>query len=105
MISQPFYLFGITIYSGYIPETKSAWFWPDKSTFDELSDYFGLGIASSFMCFLEFFVQEVIVIYAGLRGVAELNASGILANFAYMLWGLPFGLQLAICVLVGNSLG
>ena len=36
------------------------------------------------MCFSEFFVSEVIIIYAGWLGVAELNATGMLVNFAYM---------------------
>ena len=57
------------------------------------------------MVFVEFVVYEILALYAGWIGVAELSAMALVLNFQSLVFTVSFGLHLTVCVFVGNSLG
>ena len=66
-------------------------FWPNMDTFKELGEYMSLGIPGSLMYICEYFVHEILTVYAGWIGVSELNAMGMLVNFATLIAMVPYG--------------
>ena len=57
------------------------------------------------MVFVEFTVYEVLALFAGWIGVAELSAMALVLNFQSLVFTVSFGLHMGIVVFVGNSLG
>ena len=57
------------------------------------------------MVFVEYAVYEILAIYAGWIGITELSAMALILNLGTMTFTVPFGLHLAVCVFVGNSMG
>ena len=78
---------------------------PDLATFNDIGPYLRLGVPGALMVFVEFVVFEVLALYAGLMGIAELSAMGLLLNWATLVFSVPYGLHLTVCVFIGNSLG
>ena len=57
------------------------------------------------MVFVEFVVYAILALYAGWIGITELSAMSLILNLGTLTFTVPFGLHLAICVFIGNSLG
>ncbi len=78
--------------------------------FGELSfqgwpQFMKLAIPTTFLCCLEWWAFEFIVLFSGILGVRELAAQVAIINSAAFIFMVPLGLQFAVSGLVGNLLG
>ena len=60
----------VTLYCGvYRKDLKESFFWPNKECFEDLWDYFKIGLPSSAMISLEWWSNELQVIMGSLLGI------------------------------------
>ncbi len=98
--------FVVTIYCGWMrPDLKESFFFPTKECFDNLWDYFKIGLPSSAMISLEWWSFEIQAIMASYMGIIYGGSMVILINTLTVLTMIPFGSQIAGAVFIGNCMG
>jgi MATE family multidrug resistance protein len=87
------------------PEVQKAWVWPNRESFRDWWEITVLAVPGAFLYMVEWTACEGLVIFSGLIGVAELSAFGILMILMPTILCFTFGMQYAVTIYVGNSLG
>jgi multidrug resistance protein, MATE family len=87
------------------PEVQKAWVLPNKESFKDWWEIIALALPGAFLYLVEFTACEGLVIFSGLIGVAELSAFGLLMILMPIILCFTFGMQYAVTIYVGNSLG
>jgi MATE family multidrug resistance protein len=94
------------VYCGYIrTDLKESFFFPDKECFEDLWDYFKIGLPSSAMISLEWWSFELQAVFSSWLGIIYGGSMVIMINTLTVLTMIPFGSQIAGAVFVGNCLG
>lgn len=84
---------------------ENSWHFINKDAFVGLIEYLRYGLPSMFLCVLEFWCFETLMLLSGLIGANTLGASVIIINIIAFLYMFPLGLSFSTSSLVGNSLG
>lgn len=84
---------------------RESFFLPTRECFDDLWDYFRIGLPSSAMISLEWWSFEIQAILASYISVVAVGSMVILINTLTVLTMIPFGSQIAGAVFVGKSMG
>jgi MATE family multidrug resistance protein len=96
----------VTIYCGWIrTDLKESFFFPDKECFEDLWDYFKIGLPSSAMISLEWWSFELQAVFSSWLGIIYGGSMVIMINTLTVITMIPFGSQIAGAVFVGNCLG
>jgi multidrug resistance protein, MATE family len=96
----------ITVYCGvFRKDLKESYFWPNSECFEDLWDYFKMGLPSCAMLSLEFWSNEVQVIMASMLGIIEGGSMVIMINILTIIAMVPSGFHATSSIFVGNSLG
>jgi MATE family multidrug resistance protein len=96
----------VTIYCGvFRPDLKESFFWPNKECFEDLWEYFKIGLPSSAMISLEWWSFELQAVMASWLGIVQGGSMVIMMNALTVIAMVPFGAQIAGAVFVGNCLG
>lgn len=96
----------VTVYCGYIrTDLKESFFFPNKECFEDLWDYFKIGLPSSAMISLEWWSFELQAVFSSWLGIIYGGSMVIMINTLTVLTMIPFGSQIAGAVFVGNCLG
>ncbi|CAI2369259.1 unnamed protein product [Moneuplotes crassus] len=77
----------------------------DLAPFKKIYEYLYYGIPSCFMLLIEWWVYEMLIIFSGWLGVAELATSIVVLNLYNTIYSFSLGLQYAAICLIGNSIG
>ena len=93
------------IYTYMIDEIKDGVFMPDGRSFQQIGEYFRLGVPSAFMFALDVWAGSIVRFASGYLGVDVQSAQIILNNIMVLLYMIGSGLDSAACALVGQSLG
>ncbi len=98
--------FVVTVYCGYIrKDLKESFFFPTRECFDDLWDYFKIGLPSSAMISLEWWSFEIQAVMSSYLGILYGGSMVILINTLTVLTMIPFGAQIAGAVFIGNCMG
>jgi multidrug resistance protein, MATE family len=96
----------VTVYCGVIrKDLKESFFFPTRECFDDMWDYFKIGLPSSAMISLEWWSFELQAVFSSWLGIVYGGSMVILINTLTVLTMIPFGAQIASSVFVGNCLG
>ena len=96
----------VTVYCGWIrTDLKESFFFPTRECFDNMWDYFKIGLPSSAMISLEWWSFELQAVFASWLGIVYGGSMVILINTLTVLTMIPFGAQIACAVFVGNCMG
>lgn len=95
------YLF-LICFSNSIPEIKEAITLPDSRVFSGLWQYLSLGIPSTIMLCLEFWVYDLMILMAGYIGVKEQACQIVVINIVALIWMVSIGLQQAASSTIGQ---
>lgn len=96
----------ITVYCGvFRKDLKESFFWPNSECFEDLWDYFKMGLPSCAMLSLEFWSNEVQVIMGSMLGIIQGGSMVIMINILTIIAMVPSGFHCTSAVFVGNSLG
>lgn len=99
----------VTVYCSYKRSSdevlRESFFLPTRECFDDLWDYFRIGLPSSAMISLEWWSFEIQAILASYISVVAVGSMVILVNTLTVLTMIPFGSQIAGAVFVGKSMG
>lgn len=98
--------FVVTFYCGWMrPDLKESFFFPTRECFDDLWDYFKIGLPSSAMISLEWWSFEIQAVMASYLGILYGGSMVILINTLTVFTMIPFGAQIAGAVFIGNCMG
>jgi Na+-driven multidrug efflux pump len=82
----------VTIYCGWIrTDLKESFFFPDKECFEDLWDYFKIGLPSSAMISLEWWSFELQAVFSSWLGIIYGGSMVIMINILTVLTMIPFG--------------
>lgn len=82
----------VTIYCGWIrTDLKESFFFPDKECFEDLWDYFKIGLPSSAMISLEWWSFELQAIFSSWLGIIYGGSMVIMINILTVLIMIPLG--------------
>lgn len=96
----------VTIYCGWIrSDLKESFFFPTRECFDDMWDYFKIGLPSSAMISLEWWSFELQAVFSSWLGIVYGGSMVILINTLTVLTMIPFGAQICSSVFVGSCLG
>lgn len=96
----------VTVYCAWFrPDLKESFFFPTKECFDDLWDYFKIGLPSSAMHSIEWWSYEIQAVLASTLGILEGGSMVILINVLTVLTMIPLGASNTGAVFVGSSLG
>ena len=96
----------VTFYCGYYrTDLKESFFFPTRECFDDMWDYFKIGLPSSAMISLEWWSFELQAVFSSWLGIVYGGSMVIIVNTLTVIAMIPFGAQIAGAVFVGNSLG
>lgn len=87
------------------PDVQKAWVWPNRDSFRDWWEIVVLAVPGAFLYMVEWTACEGLVIFSGMIGVAELSAFGLLMILMPTILCFTFGMQYAVTIFVGNSLG
>jgi MATE family multidrug resistance protein len=104
------------VYTSKIDSIKEAWFYPkldDIFNQTDLYEYLKLGLPGALMMMINYLGCQLMALFAGYIGLNEqaamvlfrINKKILLINFTTLIFMFPYGISLAACVLVGNSVG
>ena len=74
---------------------------PDRRVFDELKQYMKIGIPSTVMLCLDWWVWELLILISGWLGTHEQATNIVIMNIILITYMLTMGLEQAACTLVG----
>lgn len=74
---------------------------PDRRVFDELKQYMKIGIPSTIMLCLDWWVWELLILISGWLGTHEQATNIVIMNIILITYMLTMGLEQAACTLVG----
>lgn len=77
---------------------------PFKGAFDEWGEYMSLALPSAFILCAEWWMYEVLAIFAGLLGVVYLATLIIIFNTHNLVYDISYGLSQAASAQIGNTL-
>lgn len=89
----------------FIPKFRRAWKMPDKRVFDNMWDYFKVGLPGACMLCFEWWCFELLAIFSGLMSVEALAAEVIIVNLVSFIFMVPLGISMAASSLTGVYLG
>ena len=95
----------LVVFSYYDEVVRKTFVYPDKRTYQNMSEYLGLAIPSLFMCITEWWCWELLVLISGFIGVQEQASCIILMNIIGNAALIAQGLDLASCALIGSQIG
>ncbi|CDW80126.1 multidrug and toxin extrusion protein 2-like [Stylonychia lemnae] len=95
----------VTVYCKLNEDLKESFFFPTLECFENLWEYFSMGLPSSAMISLEWWSFEIQAILASYISVVAVGSMVILINTLTVLAMIPFGAQIAAAVFVGKSMG
>ena len=67
--------------------------------------YLALAIPSLLFTFFEWSTVDVMNIMSGYLSIYHLGCQVIIFNINLQIWSIPFGIQKAICTLIGKQIG
>lgn len=79
--------------------------WGEIFNYKKLYQFVELGLPGTAMLCSEWWAYEVLVVFAGFLGPAELGCMSIILQTCALLYMIPLGLSVATASLVGNALG
>lgn len=95
----------VTVYCKMRKDLEESFFFPTKECFENLWDYFKIGLPSSAMLSLEWWSFEIQAILASYISVVAVGSMVIMVNTLTVLTMIPFGSMIAGAVFVGKSMG
>ena len=84
---------------------KSSWMFPTREILEWINEFFKFAIPGWFTMILSWWPIEIITIFAGMMGAAQLTASTMLSNINLVWWDVGLGIGYASVAVIGNSLG
>ena len=106
-ITYTFLFVSITLYSSFMknPDVRKAFHAPNAESFKEWWMIIELAVPGAFLYMVEWVACEGLIIFSGLIGVAEQSTFGIILILMPILMCFTFGMQYAIPIYAGKSLG
>lgn len=95
----------VTTYCGLRSDLRESFFFPTSECFENMWDYFKIGLPASAMISLEWWSNELQAVMASYLSVVQGGAMVILINTLTTLSMIPMGGAIACTVFVGSSLG
>ncbi|XP_024835560.1 multidrug and toxin extrusion protein 2 isoform X1 [Bos taurus] len=83
-------------------ETWAGWSW---ECLQDWGPFFRLAIPSMLMLCIEWWAYEIGSFLVGLLSVLDLSAQAVIYEVATVIYMIPMGLSIAVCVRVGTALG
>ncbi|XP_044795104.1 multidrug and toxin extrusion protein 2 isoform X6 [Bubalus bubalis] len=83
-------------------ETWAGWSW---ECLQDWGPFFRLAIPSMLMLCIEWWAYEIGSFLVGLLSVLDLSAQAVIYEVATVVYMIPMGLSIAVCVRVGTALG
>lgn len=77
----------------------------DKTAFQHWRQYLKIGVPGAFMLCFEWWAFELLAIFSGYMGIAQLAAEVIIINMVGFVFMLPLGIATAASALTGNYIG
>lgn len=74
---------------------------PDRRVFEDLKQYMKIGIPSTVMLCLDWWVWELLILISGWLGTHEQATNIVIMNIILITYMLTMGLEQAACTLVG----
>ena len=84
---------------------SGLWYGPSRAAFKHWGEFMKLGLPSSLMLFLEWGLFELNGLASGRFGEKALDTMAICMQILSMIYMVPLGLNIALCVRVGNGFG
>lgn len=76
--------------------------WPNEGVYDGLREYFAIGIPSTIMLCLDWWVWELLILISGYLGVHEQATNIVIMNIILIAYMITMGLEQAACTLIGH---
>ena len=95
----------ITLYCASRKDFRKHFFFPNKECFEDLWDYFKIGLPAAGMLTLEGLIYEAQVLMASQLGIIEGSTMAILINILLVFTMISIACSTIGSVFVGNSLG
>ncbi|ELR62573.1 Multidrug and toxin extrusion protein 2 [Bos mutus] len=83
-------------------ETWAGWSW---ECLQDWGPFFRLAVPSMLMLCIEWWAYEIGSFLVGLLSVLDLSAQAVIYEVATVIYMIPMGLSIAVCVRVGTALG
>ncbi|XP_043759922.1 multidrug and toxin extrusion protein 2 isoform X2 [Cervus elaphus] len=83
-------------------ETWAGWSW---ECLQDWGPFFRLAVPSMLMLCIEWWAYEIGSFLVGLLSVRDLSAQAVIYEVATVIYMIPMGLSIAVCVRVGTALG
>ncbi|XP_049632850.1 multidrug and toxin extrusion protein 2-like [Suncus etruscus] len=99
---QMIFLFLYIVLKKLYLETWAGW---SSQCLQDWGPFFSLAIPSMLMMCVEWWAYEIGSFLMGLLSVMDLSAQAIIYEVSTMVYMIPMGLSIAVCVRVGTSLG
>ena len=84
---------------------KSSWMFPTSEILEWINEFLKFAIPGWFTMILSWWPIEIITIFAGMMGAAQLTASTMLSNIYLLCCDIALGVGYASVAVIGNSLG
>lgn len=95
----------LDLYVHFSKTCHRTWTLPTKESTQNLWAYLKIGIAGAMMLCFEWWAFELLAIFSGYLGVAQLAAEVVIINIVSFIFMLPLGISYAASCLVGNYIG
>lgn len=95
----------LSVYCMRKESLKESFFFPTKECFENMWDYFKIGIPSSAMISIEWWSFELQAVMSSYLGILYGGSMVIMINTLVMTSMVPYGASIVAAVLIGNSLG
>lgn len=100
-----FVFVGASYHEEAVQRTLQPLNWGEILDYQKLYQFIELGVPGTLMMCSEWWAYEVVTVFAGFLGPAELGCMSIILQTCALLYMIPLGLSVATASLVGNALG